>query len=141
MQKSIGRPKLIVVCGLPGAGKTTHAKSLEEKLGAVRFNPDNWMQALSLSLYDEDKRAQIEALQWAQARRLLALGQTVIIEWGTWGRPERDALRLDARALGAEVELHHLSAPVDVLWERVQRRGLEDPPLTRDDLEQSAAAF
>ena len=141
MQKSLGRPKLIIVCGLPGSGKTTHAKKLEEELGAVRFCPDEWMQALSLSLHDEDKRAQIEALQWAQAQRLLALGQTVIIEWGTWGRSERDTLRLGARALGAATELHYLSAPIDVLWERVQRRDMEDPPLTREDLEQSAAAF
>lgn len=141
MQKSIGRPKLIIVCGLPGSGKTTHAKKLEEELGAVRFCPDEWMQALSLSLHDEDKRAQIEALQWAQAQRLLALGQTVIIEWGTWGRSERDTLRLGARALGAAVELHFLSAPVEVLWEQVQRRGLEDPPLTRENLEQSAKVF
>ena len=141
VQKSIGRPKLIIVCGLPGSGKTTHAKRLEEDLGAVRFCPDEWMQALSLSLHDEDKRAQIEALQWAQAQRLLALGQTVIIEWGTWGRSERDTLRLGARALGAGGELHYLSAPVEVLWERVQRRGLEDPPLTREDLERNAQVF
>ena len=141
MQKLIGRPKLIIVCGLPGAGKTTHAKTLEETLGAVRFCLDEWMQALSLGLHDEDSRAKIEALQWAQAQRLLALGQTVVIEWGTWGRSERDTLRLGARALGAAVELHFLSAPVDVLFERVQQRGMEDPPLTHDDLVRSAAIF
>ena len=141
MQKSINRPKLIIVCGLPGAGKTTHAKILEETLGAVRFNPDEWMNALSMSLHDEDRRAQIETLQWAQAKRLLMLGQTVTIEWGTWGRTERDILRLGAKALGATVELHLLAAPIDVLFERIQRRGMEDPPLTRDDLLQSAAIF
>ncbi len=141
MQKSISHPKLIIVCGLPGAGKTTHAKQLEESLGAVRFCPDEWMEALSLSLHDEERRAQIEALQWTQAQRLLALGQTVIVEWGTWGRAERDALRLGARALSAVVELHYLSAPIDVLFERVQRRGMEDPPLTREDLVRSAAIF
>ena len=131
----------ILVCGLPGSGKTTHAKRLEETLGAVRFNPDEWMQALSLSLHDEESRAKIEALQWVQAQRLLALGQTVIIEWGTWGRSERDALRLGARALGAATELHYFSAPVEVLWERVQRRGMEAPPLTRNDLVRSVALF
>lgn len=141
MPKTTAASKLIIVCGLPGAGKTTHAKRLEETLGAVRFCPDEWMQALSLSLHDEDKRAQMEALQWVQAQRLLALGQTVIIEWGTWGRSERDALRLGARALGVAVELHYLFAPVEVLWERVQRRGMEDPPLTREELEQSARVF
>jgi predicted kinase len=122
------------VCGLPGSGKTTHAKALESRLRAVRFCPDEWMDALSIDLYDEERRAKIEALQWKIARELLALGLTVILEWGTWGRSERDALRLGARALGAAVELHYLSAPVDVLFDRIQRRGLEKPPIERDDL-------
>ena len=99
------------------------------------------MQALSLILHDEDKRVQMEALQWTQTQRLLALGQTVIIEWGTWGRSERDTLRLGAKALGAVAELHYLSAPVEVLFERVQRCGMEAPPLTQEDLMRNAQAF
>jgi predicted kinase len=126
--------RLIIVCGLPGSGKTTHAKVLESKLRAVRFCPDEWMDALSIDLYDEERRAKIEGLQWKIATELLTLGLTVIIEWGTWGRSERDALRLGARALGAAVELHYLSAPMDVLFDRIQRRGLEKPPIERDDL-------
>ena len=84
---------LIIVCGLPGSGKTTHAKQVEAKLGAVRFSPDEWMNALEIDLYDSQMREQIEALQWTFAQHLLKLGQTVIIEWGTWARAERDALR------------------------------------------------
>jgi predicted kinase len=126
--------RLIIVCGLPGSGKTTLAKMLESRLGAVRFSPDEWMDALSIDIYDEERRGKIEALQWKFARELLALRQTVIIEWGTWGRSERDTLRLGARALGAAVELHCLSAPVDILLERIQRRGLEKPPIEREAL-------
>jgi predicted kinase len=141
MERSGAGPRLIIVCGLPGSGKTTHAKLLAATLGAIRFAPDEWMDALSLDLYDEASRAKIEALQWKFGQELLALGLMVIIEWGTWGRSERDTLRLGARALGAAVELHYLSAPVDVLFERIQRRGMEKPPIERDQLSRWVEKF
>jgi predicted kinase len=141
MERSGAGPRLIIVCGLPGSGKTTHAKLLAATLGAIRFAPDEWMDALSLDLYDEASRAKIEALQWKLGQELLTRGLTVIIEWGTWGRSERDALRLGARALGAAVELHYLSAPVDVLFERIQRRGMEKPPIERDQLSRWVEKF
>jgi predicted kinase len=134
-------PRLIIVCGLPGSGKTTLAKTLESRLRAVRFSPDEWMDSLSLSLWDEEGRAKIEALQWKFAQELLILGLTVIVEWGTWARSERDALRLGARALGAAVELHYVSAPADVLYERIQRRGMEKPPIERNALSRWFEAF
>jgi predicted kinase len=111
-------------------------RALESRLRAVRFAPDEWMDALALDYYDEDRREKIEALQWRLAQQLLALGLTVIIEWGTWGRSERDVLRLGARSLGASVELHYLAAPPDVLFERIRRRGMENPPINRAVLAQ-----
>lgn len=126
--------RLIIICGLPGSGKTTLAKTLESRLNAIRFCPDEWMETLSIDIYDENRRGKIEGLQWEQGQQLLSLGLIVIIEWGTWGRSERDLLRLRARELGAAVELHYLSAPVDILFERLQNRGMENPPIKRDDL-------
>ena len=129
------------MCGLPGTGKTTHATTLEQRFSGVRFYPDEWLQQLGISLWEESVRTRIEALQWKIAQRLLELGGTVIIEWGTWGRAERDALRAGARALSAAVELHYLSAPLDELQERILKRGLEDPPIKRADLERWARAI
>ena len=141
MDKPASLARLIIVCGLPGSGKTTHAKQLEAKLSAIRFCPDEWMDALSVDIWDERMRGKIEALQWQVGQQLLALGVNVIIEWGTWGRSERDALRLRARELGAAVELHYLSAPVDVLFDRIQSRRLENPPIKREQMVQWADQF
>jgi predicted kinase len=134
-------PRLFIVCGLPGSGKTTRAKQLEAKFEAVRFCPDEWLAELGLDLCDEVRREKIEALQWKLAQSLLTRGLAVIIEWGTWGRSERDTLRLGARALGATVELHYVTAPFEVLWERVRQRGMEDPPIGRQDMVRWAESF
>jgi predicted kinase len=137
----MARSKLIIVCGLPGSGKTAHAKRLAERLHAIRLAPDEWMNDLAIDLRDESMRERVERLQWKLGRELLTLGLTVIIEWGTWARSERDKLRLEARALGAAVELHYLSAPMDVLFERIQQRGMEIPPIRREELKRWAELF
>ncbi len=133
--------RLILICGLPGSGKTTLAKRLESSLSAIRLSADDWMDVLAANLWNEEARARVEALQWVFGQRLLSLGNVVIIEWGTWSRSERDVLRTQARILGATVELHHTTAPRDILLERIQRRALEDPPITREQLSQWVQAF
>jgi len=134
-------PKLIIVCGLPGAGKTRHAKSVAEEMGAIRFCADEWMDALGIYHYDESMRHKIEALQWKTAEELLRLGQTVIIEWGTWARSEREALRRRAQEMGASVELHYLTAPLEVLFERIEQRGRECPPISWERLQEWSKKF
>lgn len=108
---------------------------MEAERPGVRFCPDEWMTALGANLWDSELRANVEALQWATALSVLRAGGTAIIEWGTWGRDERERLRAKAATVGARTELLFLDVPVDVLWARIEERGMEDPPMKRFDVE------
>lgn len=134
-------PTLVLICGLPGAGKTTLAKEIEHKLPALRLTPDDWMDALSINLWDEEKRAQIEALQWQTAQRALSLGANVVMDFGFWSRGEREHFRRGAASVGAGFELRFVDVPLEELWTRIQSRHAESPQIQRSDLERWWQAF
>lgn len=134
-------PALHLLVGLPGAGKTTLARELETRHAALRLTPDEWMLPLFGAGEYQGKRAVLEHdLFWSVARRALALGLSVVLDYGLWSCEEREMYRLRARALGVAVVLHVVDLPLDVLWLRLQARNADLPqgtfPITRTELEQ-----
>ncbi|WP_152363832.1 AAA family ATPase [Microlunatus speluncae] len=131
-------PTLLLICGLPGAGKTTLARELAARRGAVRLSPDEWLSDLELSLFDEPLRDRLEKRLIGLTEELLRHGQSVILEFGFWSRTERETLRDRAHTLGARAELWVLELPQDELWERIERRNNSPEwhaePITREHL-------
>ena len=140
---------LFLICGLPGSGKTMLAKQLEISKSALRLCPDEWIAQILADpgeISELDRlRSPIESVQWDVAKRLLALGVNVILEWGFWSKAERSHYRIAAEELGAHVELHYLNVRLNELWERLSKRNSQLPPgtfaVTKENLELWAKSF
>lgn len=137
--------RLSLLCGLPGAGKSTLAGRLREASGAVRFDCDDFMASWGVDLWDEPFRASLEEHVGALAGLLLERGVSVILESGFWTRAERDALRLAARSRGAAVDLYVFATDVEEFALRVRLRHEREPErnvdISREDLVAWAALF
>lgn len=120
---------LVLVCGLPGSGKTTFAKKLEADRNAIRMCPDDWIEAVvrnpNDALEKDRLRTVIENLQWDLTRQYLCKGLTVILENGFWAEEERSQYAMGALELGARIELYAMdSSDIDELWRRIELRNL-----------------
>ena len=140
---------LFLICGLPGAGKTTLAKQLEKEHNALRLCPDEWITQILADINDipelDRLRDPVESIQWDVAKRTLVLGLNVILENGFWSHQERDYFRREAEVLGANVELHYLDVDLDELWRRLSKRNADLPSgtfhVSKENLEEWATSF
>ena len=143
--ESASAARLILTCGLPGAGKTTLARQLAADRNAVRLTKDEWLWALGSSPWDRSTGEKLEQELWRLAQEILRLGSSVLLDFGLWARVERDEMRSVARGLGVGVELHYVDVPVDELWRRIEARNAEPPwvsaPIRRADLDEWIAIF
>ena len=130
----IDQALLLLVVGLPGSGKTTVARTLAARYGAVRLNPDEWMIDLGVDLLDEQFRDRLEQRMIRLAADVLALKGRVVVEFGSWSRRERDQLLSVGRAADAYVELHVLEPDVEELRRRLSQRNVQPGETSIDPL-------
>jgi predicted kinase len=130
---------LLLMVGLPGAGKTTRAKELAATHRALRLTPDHWMIPLFGDSMAEGKRWVLEGRLISVALQALRLGTSVVLDFGLWSRDERSALRRLARSVGASCQVIYLPVDKDVQLARIAHRQETTPhqtfPMSEADLD------
>ena len=95
--RTVNEARLLLTCGLPGAGKTELAKRLAAVRGAVRLTKDVWLWALGSTPGTSRPGRGSNVELWRLAREILCLGVGVVLDFGLWARNERDEMRSAAR--------------------------------------------
>ncbi len=122
------KPTVYVLCGFIGAGKTTFARELEARTGAVRITKDEWLIRLigndpTIEGYEDYDHSIIE-LTRDFAFQLAGKGIDVILDEGFWAKEERDEMRRRIEEVGAQAVVYFLDTPIETVRERVARRNM-----------------
>lgn len=129
-------PVVYMICGFIGAGKTTFAKKLEKKTGAIRITKDEWLIKLfghnsRIKGFEEyDKK--ICELSNNIAFKFIEHGLGVIIDDGFWVKEQREEMRKRIKKAGARPVLYYVKCPMEVMKERAVNRSSN---LTEDSFE------
>ncbi len=136
---------MFLTVGLPGAGKTTLARTVAAEHGALRLTPDEWMIPLFGDNDAGGKRDVLEGRLISLALQTLRLNTNVVLDFGCWSRDERRALRWFVETEGRSFRLLYVPVDPETQIERVRRRWETAPhttfPMAEADLARWRAAF
>lgn len=123
------RPHAVLLCGLPGSGKTVLAERLRRALPAVHLGADAWMlglfgEHLAREVHDRHV-ATVHDLLWRTAEQVFALGHHVVFDDGFWTRADRAAAVRRAEDAGAVPLLAFLDVPRLELDRRLAERRVQ----------------
>lgn len=124
-----------LICGLPGAGKTTLAKKIEEDQRALRFSLDEWLITLfgRYEITPETHAAHVERVLacrcaiWMMAERALGIGVDVILDDGFFLKEHRAQYKDLILKAGAIPKLYFVDIDAEKLLSRLHSRNADLP--------------
>ncbi len=119
------KPKLIILDGARGAGKSSVSALLKDKVENTSFiGLDLIRNLITKSKATDDFNAIAFDVIFSMTDSFLSNGVNVVIDSGI--TKARDVkLKEIASKNNAVISMYYLSAPKEVLWERIQKRGEE----------------
>ena len=124
----MGRPRLIIVCGIPGSGKSTFALRVADRWGAVRFASETFAEQLGAAARtvsgDLSKEAIVHAysVMGAAVRDSLATNKLVVAVGSFRSEEQRRRFRDIATSSDASVVTLSIVCPIETAAKRVRSR-------------------
>lgn len=114
---------VVLVSGVAGSGKSTHARRLEDQ-GFVRLSFDElaWATGHREHPLPDDVAQQVHDRLRAQMLEAVAAGRDVVVDTSFWSRASRDRYRTHLAGVGVVPVVHHVVAPRDVVLARLATR-------------------
>lgn len=116
-------PQLVVVCGLPGVGKSTVARAIADRLDADVLRTDVVRKELfEAPEYTSDETRAVYDELLARARERLDDGRAVVLDATFKTRTRRHDARELAADIGAEFRLVYVDCDSEVVERRIAAR-------------------
>ena len=118
-----------LICGSTGAGKTTYALRLSDRLKGVRFSIDEWMATLFWMdspqplnpAWSMERVERCMTQIWAVTLQTAARNVPCVLDLGFSQTNSRAKFAAFARAAGLSVQLHFIDVPTEERWQRRTR--------------------
>ncbi len=111
---------MILVCGLPGSGKTYFASRLAQSIDAIHLSSDTMRRASGKwEIYDEATKATIYDAMLFRASALVTDGKVVVLDATFYKKDIRDQFVRAAMRLGAKYALIEIRASEETIRQRI----------------------
>lgn len=120
------KPTVYLMLGLPGSGKTTFSKTLEQRLGIPRLSLDEEYSKLggdlSSTKWDTAIETKAHKTIKRQMKHIVERGESVILDFCPWQKEDRHNYRGYIQSIGATSHLYYLKVEIDELKRRLEGR-------------------
>jgi predicted kinase len=138
----MARPRLIIVCGVPGSGKSTFALHAADRWGAISFASETFADALGAAARTASGDLSKEAIVHAYSAMAAAVADALsrhrlVIAVGSFRSEEQRGRFLDiATSAGASVITLRILCPIETAAQRVCSRTSGERGPTADAMRQ-----